>query len=58
MADKYLNPAIVQEFKTYIDDNDDTNFLASKNYVDEKTAQATETTLGTIKLNPNESVQM
>ena len=168
MADKYLNPAIVQEFKTYIDDNDDTkqdtlvsgtniktinntsllgsgdialmptvpsatqynvpqfdangtitdsgvsmndrsalrptvtsatdwgvyseqyvgtsNYkgmgfytttgnevtlqayngasssgsitVPSKSYVDEKTAQATETTLGTIKLNPNESVDV
>lgn len=36
--------------------NFDTVLLADETYVDNKTSQATETTLGTIKLNSNESV--
>lgn len=49
MANKFLDKVGLTYFynklKSYID-----------TYVDEKTAQATETTLGTVKLNPSESI--
>ena len=35
-----------------------TRFLSTKDYVDEKTGQATENTLGTVKLNPNKSITL
>ena len=47
MADKYLNPSGLSRFWAKI-----------KAYIDGTTAQATETTLGTVKLNPSDSVDV